>query len=144
TVGGRKVNDGGLATEDGGGIDRPGVRAKVRVAPLHERGNGAEIRRLHAVAVFGAEEAVVQIAHHFFKGVGRGFLEAFPLLKNSLSDVHHEAAECLALGVAGQNVVERLGTDLAQGFQKRRDHSVPIKRGELAPYGLDSAKKWIV
>ena len=94
-VGGRKVNDGGLAAKDRRGIDRPGVRAKVRVAPLHERGNGAEIRRLHALAVFGAEEAVIQIAHHFFKGVGRGFREAFPLLKNSLRDVHHEAAECL-------------------------------------------------
>ncbi len=72
----RHVDDGGLDLERPGRIDRPGVRPIVGVAPLDQRRQHADIRRLDAGAILGAEETVIEVADHLFERIGRDLLRS--------------------------------------------------------------------
>ena len=132
-VGRRQIHHANGEPERARRIDGPGIRTRIRTAPLDQRRDDFEVRRLDPAPVFRREETVVQIADQFLERGERPLLIPVGVLQNGLRDVEQQSGGAFARWIAFQNLGELGSAQMRDRREERpraRDEHEPERHAE--------------
>ena len=139
----RHVDDAALQSHRRRGVDRKGVWAERRIAPLHERRQDGAVRHLDASAILRAQESVIEIGDDFLKRVGGRVLESFAVLEDGVRNVEHQSARSFFGRIVDQYLREFRGAEGVERVDEWLLCGVEIQRRQSHFRSFDALEKFV-